>query len=119
MDFSQQPLPVAPEATAQNPVEVIEEGNTQQPPIFAEDDLKAPVEAVTMPAPSAPPPPETVAVETAPLVAAEPRNQRVYTSSGVVELTPPASLRSRSELPQSRYYERRQVQTYRTRNTTH
>lgn len=115
VDFSQQPLPVNPASAAQEapvdkPVAAI--------PVFAEDDSQAPaVDAPAAPLTAAPPP-EVVEVETPPLVAAQPRNQRIYTSGGVVELTPPPSMRSRgSELPPSRYYDRRQLQNYRTRTT--
>jgi hypothetical protein len=53
--------------------------------------------------------PQVVAVPDAQPVAATPRNQRLYTSGGVIELTPPTSISSRGrELPPSRYQYRRQ-----------
>jgi hypothetical protein len=131
IDYSKQPLPevpineaetimqpsllpqpeaavAAPATTAVAPqiepakIEPFADANSKQE-IKQEMEAQAPVIA---PASAEP---QVVAVPDAEPVAATPRNQRLYTSGGVIELTPPTSISSRGrELPASRYQYRRQ-----------
>ena len=118
IDYSKQPLPEVPmneaEMSAPYVAPVIEpqiEPSQIEPFADAksEQQIKQEMEAQ---APMIAPPaaePQVVAVPDAESVAATPRNQRLYTSGGVIELTPPTSISSRGrEIPASRYQYRRQ-----------
>jgi hypothetical protein len=130
IDFSKQPLPEVPMNEAETIMQPSPLMQTQVPASAApavatkiepsqiepfadansKQEIKQEMEAqVPMIAtPSAEP--QVVAVPDAEPVAATPRNQRLYTSGGVIELTPPTSISSRGrELPPSRYQYRRQL----------
>ncbi len=90
------PMPtIEPFADAKSKQEIAKEMQAQTPP---------------PPTQAAPAQPEIVAVSDAETVAVAPRNQRLYTSGGVIELVPPTSISSRGrEIPRSRYYNRRNL----------
>jgi hypothetical protein len=114
IDFSKQPIQINQEAAVSESAAMSPSPLEQTPPAkiepFVNDESKAEIEKeMQQQAPAqAPAPtlePQVVEVPTAPVVAA-PRNQRIYTSAGPIELNPPAMQR---ELGKSRYYNRRHI----------
>jgi hypothetical protein len=114
VDFSKQPLQEIkplPQVVIPAAKEQTKQAETVIEP-FADEDSKKEIaiemEKQAPTAPVQPPAPEVVEVSDAETVAVAPRNQRIYTSSGAIELTPPSSIASRGgEMPRSRYYNRR------------
>jgi hypothetical protein len=113
VDFSKQPIqtnqPVVAIPAAEMAPSPLQQKSSPEIEPFANNESKAEIERemqrqVPLQSP-APAEPEVVEVPTAPVVAA-PRNQRIYTSAGPIELNPPAMQR---ELGKSRYYNRRHV----------
>ncbi len=127
MDYSKQPLmaveapslaqtDISPAPVQQSPamIEPFADANSKQE--IAKEMAKQPSNAAIS---SAIQSNDIVEVKDAAPVTAMPRNQKLYTSSGVIELVPPSSIASRPssggtystsgrrELPRSRYYNRR------------